>query len=219
MDQSPDSREFEESFLHALGGEIPSAISNRFLAHAKLLLHRTEQVNLTALRKPQDLAQKLYWPSWKIGTLRDLRRLTVLDLGSGAGFPGIPLALSNPDSKWICVDSIQKKANFIDESIRELKIANAQAICARGEEYLKKQRVDAIVAQAVKSTREILHLLSPVKNSFRQLYLMKGKSWAEESSQHEEKELGFERTANLEYEIPGLYEKRFLLCFEPRASR
>lgn len=209
----------QSSFLDALGTEIPAPLAKRFFVHASFLLEKNHTLNLTALRDPEALARKLYYPSWKAGQILGLQKTHVLDLGTGAGFPGVPLALAHPDCEFVLLDSIQKKIRFVADSISHLKIRNAQAICDRAEQFLKTRRFPVVVAQAVKPTRELLRVLQPVRRSFSQIVLMKGKSWEQESTQDEEKTLGFERSRVLEFSLPGSEEKRFLLCFQARPVR
>ena len=137
----------------------------------------------------------------------------ILDLGSGGGFPGIPLAISHPESRLTLLDSTRKKAEFLERAVAALKLTNAQALWGRAEEILRKRRFDVVLAQGVKSTRELLLLLQPVQKSFSFLALMKGKSWPSESSPDEELKLSFSREAVHRYEISGTVEERYLLLF------
>lgn len=205
--------EFGPAFCKGMGEEVPSETAASFLRHAILLREESRRFNLTALRDPEELARKLFFPSWKLGRLVDLRGKKVLDLGSGGGFPGIPLALSVPEASFLLCDSVRKKAGFLAAAVRELGLRNAEALWGRGEEILAKRRFDLVVTQGVREARSMLRGLSKVRGSFSRLVLMKGRSWPSEASAAEERGSGFRREGVLEYELPGSGEKRFLVVY------
>lgn len=196
--------------------EIPESQLKMLKEHAELVLETNQQFNLTAMKSTEEILHKLSFPSWKLGQLLSLQGKTVLDLGTGAGFPGIPLAISNPQTKFTLLDSNRKKTEFLQKVIADLELKNTNTVWARGEEFLREHRFDSVVAQAVKPTRELLRLLSNVRRSFKELLLLKGKSWEKETSLSEEKQFGFERQEMQQFSLPTEKENRFLLCYRSR---
>jgi 16S rRNA (guanine527-N7)-methyltransferase len=89
----------------------------------------------------------------------------LLDAGSGAGFPGIPIAVARPDMKTDLLDSNQKKCAFLKQTIAELGLKNARAICERLESWRPAVQFDWIVSRALAEIREVIaltaHLLAP----------------------------------------------------------
>src|SRR5262249_33657345 len=144
----------------------------------------------------------------------ELSGKSVLDLGSGGGFPGVPLALRFPDACVTLADSIGKKAAVLETLVREIPLPNAVVYAGRGEDLLVTKTFDVVIAQAVASTRELLALLAPRQGAFRELALMKGRSWELESSLEEEKSLGFRRASVRPIPSPKGTSERFLLLFQ-----
>lgn len=196
--------------------EIPESQLKMLKKHAELVLETNQQFNLTAMKSTEEILHKLSFPSWKLGQIANLQGKTVLDLGTGAGFPGIPLAISNPQTKFTLLDSNRKKTEFLQKVIADLELKHTNTVWARGEEFLREHRFDAVLAQAVKPTRELLRLLTNVRRSFKELLLLKGKSWEKETSLSEEKQFGFERQEIQQFSLPGEKENRFLLCYRSR---
>lgn len=116
--------------------------------HLELIDEANRQFNLTRITSPAEAAVKHVLDSvlpWRL--FAGARH--VLDAGSGAGFPGIPLALVLPEVLFTLAESIQKKARFIASSVKELGLANAEVVAVRAEDYLKTNSVDVITARAV----------------------------------------------------------------------
>lgn len=188
------------------------------VSHAATLLEANQRMNLTSLREPNRLVSELFEPSWRVGDLLDLNEKVVLDLGSGAGFPGIPLALRFPSAKFVLAESVGKKSAFLESAVQSIPLSNTRVFPGRAETLLGNQRFDFVIAQAVSSTRELLALLSRSRHSIGQVALMKGRSWESESSPAEEKESGFERQSVQPLPSPRSGDSRFLLLFRPRKS-
>lgn len=100
------------------------------------VLAGNHQQNLTRITSPQDFWEKHLWDSLSgiVGLSEYLdRKLEVIDIGTGAGFPGIPLAIAFPDWQLTLLDSTRKKITFVNETIAHLKLSNATGIVARAE--------------------------------------------------------------------------------------
>lgn len=98
-----------------------------------------------------------------------------LDLGSGAGFPGIPLAIVNPERQFVLMDSIAKKVQFLQYVKNELNLSNVSVVQSRIEDYLDDKLFDSLVARAVGSVEWIYQVSQSVLGEMGRLYLMLGK--------------------------------------------
>lgn len=133
----------------------------RLLDYQALLARWNAAYNLTAVRDPREMVTRHLLDSLAI--LPHVHGATLADLGSGAGLPGIPLAIARPDLQVLLVDANGKKVRFLREAIRTLKLDNAQAVQARVEAL--GGQFDCITSRAFASLGDMLawagHLLGP----------------------------------------------------------
>jgi 16S rRNA (guanine527-N7)-methyltransferase len=113
------------------------------------------------------------------------------------------------------VDSMQKRADFLQRVVETLEIANATVVGERGEEYLAYNRVDIVFMRAISSVRENVRLLRKVKHSLKDLVLLKGPSWSREAraAEREAERLGFRLDTVMEHELPEGMGKRAILVY------
>ncbi|MDZ4773155.1 MAG: 16S rRNA (guanine(527)-N(7))-methyltransferase RsmG [Planctomycetota bacterium] len=197
------------------GEEIQDAILDLYARHAQLLLEHNRHVNLTAVVDPKEVAAKHYLDSWRLTRLLPLYGKRVLDLGSGAGFPGLPVAIAEKDAKVTLLDSTQKRVTFMQSSIDTLAVKNASAVWARAEEHLARNNYDVVLVRAVSSVRENVRLLRKVRHSHKDLVMLKGPSWSREvrAGEREAERLGFKLDTVMEHELPGEMGKRAVLVY------
>jgi 16S rRNA (guanine527-N7)-methyltransferase len=159
--------------LPAVGDALPRAAR-----HLAMVLEANRTMNLTRITAPREAAAKHVFDS--LAPWQALVRFrSLLDLGSGAGYPGIPLALVFPDREFVLAESVGKKARFLESVVAELQLANVRVVARRAEEWLRRNRVDAVLARAAGSTQKVLQLL-PDPWSFSSLLLYKGPAVLEE---------------------------------------
>ncbi len=116
------------------------------------LVEWNKRFNLTGLKTGDEIRLKLYDDSLNISRAVDLsKRIKAIDIGCGAGFPGIPLKIENPDIELTLVDSVAKKISFVEHVIKVLDLKDTEAICGRAEDIAKDRReqFDLAVARAV----------------------------------------------------------------------
>ena len=132
--------------LTTLGLDLPAAAQSKLLAFRDLLLKWNKTYKLTALRDPQQALSHHLLDSLAI--LPHVGPGPLLDVGSGGGLPGIPIAIARPDARVVLVDSASKKAAFLAQAAIELPLANVEAVAARVEDYAPGRRFDVVISRA-----------------------------------------------------------------------
>ena len=170
--------------------------------YLELLLEANKKVSLTGIKNPKEAVIKHTIDSLSVSSSIEGKK--IVDIGSGGGTPGIPLAIANPDKKFYLIDSGLKKVKFLDEAVKTLELDNVETICERGEK-IEKLSADTVVSRAFGSLN---YLIESSKNmvSKKGLFLaMKGKINQEEVS---ELMKGFSVLQIQEIEVPYLEATR-----------
>ena len=170
--------------------------------YLELLLEANKNISLTGIKNPKGAVIKHTIDSLSVSSAIEGEK--IVDIGSGGGTPGIPLAIANPDKKFYLIDSVLKKVKFLDETVKTLELDNIETICDRGEN-INKLSVDTVVSRAFGSLN---YLIESSKNmvSKNGLFLaMKGKINQEEIS---DLVTGFSVLQIQEIEVPYLEATR-----------
>ena len=141
--------------------------------HLDIIVEANQVLNLTRIVGEREAAIKHVLDSvmpWRLFS----GAAVVVDAGTGAGLPGIPLALVLPDTKFVLLESIQKKTRFVDFAITTLGIKNATALPLRAEEWLKLNRADIITARAMAPLARAIPLFAPALKQGSRAFLYKG---------------------------------------------
>lgn len=178
--------EFKEIFckeLKELQIELSEEKAKKFYLYMKLLIEWNEKINLTAITEPKEVITKHFVDSLTASKwIKEGSK--VVDCGTGAGFPGIPLSILRQDCEFILFDSLNKRVNFLNEVIRELGLTNVKTIHARAEDlaYEKQYResFDAAVSRAVANMSTLLEYLLPFCKTGGIAICMKGANVEEE---------------------------------------
>ena len=144
-----------------LGIEITDKKLEQLEKYYELLIEYNKVMNLTGITQKEEVYLKHFYDSLTISKIIDLTKEDSLcDLGSGAGFPGIVIKIFYPDLKIVLVDSLNKRINFLNTVIKELKLENILAIHTRIEDYSKnnKEKFDVVTARAVAPLNILLEL-------------------------------------------------------------
>jgi 16S rRNA (guanine527-N7)-methyltransferase len=166
-------RERLEAGLAAMDLSPSEAQREGLIAYLALLARWNRAYNLTAVRDPLEMVGRHLLDSLSVGSY--LFGDSVLDLGSGAGLPGIPLALLYPERRFWLLDGNGKKIRFVRQAVMELRLTNCEAIHARMESYRPGRKFATIVARAVASVSELKALGEPLLDRPGRLLLMKGR--------------------------------------------
>ncbi len=149
---------------------------DKFVAYYDLLIDWNTRMNLTAITEPEDVVKKHFYDS--LAALSYLKNgAKVADVGTGAGFPAIPLLIMNPTLKITLVDSLQKRLTFLAEVLKTLDLS-AEIVHARAEEFGRDPKYrasfDAVVSRAVASLPVLLELTVPLLRVGGKAYCYKG---------------------------------------------
>lgn len=148
--------------------------------YISLVLKENEKINLTAITDIGEFRVKHIEDSLKPSLVFNFNNKVIMDLGSGAGFPGIPLAINFPSSKFVLVEPITKRANFLNKVKEELDLKNVEVLNSRIEDLDKVYKYDVIVSRAVKELRILLELSIPYLKVGGTLIAYKGPKVEEE---------------------------------------
>ena len=176
------------------------------LAYLALLARWNKTYNLTAIRDPREMVAKHLLDSLAMHPFVDSG--TLADLGTGAGLPGIPLALAKPALQVTLVESNGKKARFMREAVRQLGLGNARVVEARIEAFDAPGQFDAITARALATLPLILGLGGHLLKPGGKLLAMKGAYPADEIA---ELPIGWRLDSVHPLTVPGLNAERHLV--------
>jgi len=163
MTLSAQSKAKLEAGLKEAGIELSDAIRQKLLDYLALIQKWNKVHNLTAVRDPEDMVTLHLLDS--LSVLPHIKAMRLLDVGSGAGLPGIPLALCLPDLQVTVMDSSHKKVSFLRQAKVELGIANLEVVCGRVEQYHPDALFDIVISRAFSDLAEFIsltrHLCAP----------------------------------------------------------
>lgn len=163
-------------------------LSEKFRLLSQLLVEENGKYNLTAI-KNESLILPLHFADCALGEFFLPRDARLLDVGCGAGFPTLPLAILREDLKITALDSTEKKLRFIDKVCAELGIKNVKTVSGRAEELAKdvrfRERYDAVTARAVSRLNILSELCLPFLRKNGVFVAMKGAIGAEEAAEAE----------------------------------
>lgn len=175
-----------------------------------MLLEKWNRVyNLTAIRDPDQMIGEHLLDSLSLTPYVSGPRL--LDVGTGGGLPGIPLAILLPDIEFTLLDSNAKKTRFVQQAVIELKLNNVDVVCSRIEAYQPDIGFEQITSRAFTSLRQFVEGVRHLATATTQLLAMKGKYPTEELA-----ELGDIETEVIELKVPMVNAERHLVRFAPK---
>jgi 16S rRNA (guanine527-N7)-methyltransferase len=208
----------QSEFAGELKQVLPADLPNREAAvekcaeHLALIVEANQYLNLTRIVSPREAAIKHVLDSvipWKLfaGAGR------VVDAGTGAGFPGIPLAIVLPRVKFTLSESVQKKARFVESALAKLELPNVTVTFQRAEEIARNGGVDIITARALAPLPKALALFGPALRKGTRALLYKGPDTEQEIAEAEKdlKKFRIQADVTMRYDLPDSLGTRTII--------
>ena len=170
--------------LNALGLSLPQERQETLCAFARAMVKQNEVMNLTAITEDTQVAKLHLLDSLTVLCCADLKGKTLIDVGCGAGFPGVPLAIACPEANITLLDSLGKRVKWLEETLPQLGI-DAECVTARAEEAVASRResYDFATSRAVARLNILLELTAPYVKVGGAVLAMKGTAAKEELSE------------------------------------
>ncbi len=208
-----------KKLMNEIGVDITENQISKFYDYMNLLLEWNEKINLTAITKPDEIVLKHFVDCLTIQKyIEDNKK--IVDIGTGAGFPGVPLAIMNDRCRFTLVDSLNKRINFLNEIKDKLNLKNVSAIHSRAEEFdqnkMYRENFDIAVSRAVANLCVLSEYLLPAVKVGGKVICMKGSQIEEElnDAKFALKELGGKVKFVDEFLLPGTDMKRNVVVIE-----
>ena len=156
----------------ALGIELSGPQTEQLLALVDELLEWNTRFNLTAIREPREVVTRHLLDSLSVQP--HLAGQTIADIGTGAGFPGLPLAIVDPQRHFALVEATGKKAKFVEHAVGKLGLANVRVVNDRAEKWRPERPFDAVLARALGSLADFVRFAGRLCAPGGRLLAMKG---------------------------------------------
>ena len=158
-----DIKEYFEGLLLKSGFSVDNEKKEKMLKFLELLYEKNKVMNLTAIRDKKGMIEKHFIDSLFLTEIIKKNEQKLIDVGTGAGFPGLVLAIYYPEKEFLLVDSVRKKIEFINEVIENLELKNVKTSSERAEELIKNKRetFDTALCRGVANLRIILEYMIP----------------------------------------------------------
>lgn len=199
-------RELLQQGLRALQLPLSETQQEQLLRFIQLISKWNKAYNLTAVREVQDMVGLHVLDSLTI--LPHVRAPRIADIGTGAGLPGIPLAIALPDCQFTLIDSNAKKTRFVQQAVLELKLQNVEVVHGRVEAVQPEALFSTVMCRAFASMDDIVQLTGHLLAEDGLLLAMKG-----QIPQPELASLNVKYTV-IPLQVPGIAAERCLICME-----
>ena len=162
--------------------ELPQDVQQKLCAFGQLVVEQNKVMNLTAITEPDPVAQLHLLDSLSVLTVADLHGKRLIDVGCGAGFPGVPLKIACPDVQLTLLDSLGKRMNWLSQSALPQLSLEVECVTARAEEAVadRRESYDFATSRAVARLNILLELTAPYVKVGGKVLAMKGTAAEEE---------------------------------------
>ena len=199
-------REALQAGLPQLGLELTEKTLDTLCAFGEAMVEQNKVMNLTAITEPEAVAKLHLLDSLTVLAAQDLAGKTLIDVGCGAGFPGVPLAIASPETRVTLLDSLGKRMNWLEQVLPQLGV-DAQCITARAEEAVqtRREQYDFATSRAVARLNILLELTAPYVKVGGAVLAMKGSAAEEELTEAKNaiKKLGLKLEKVLQFPVDG----------------
>jgi 16S rRNA (guanine527-N7)-methyltransferase len=215
------------SYLDSLkygAGEIGLTLTEEqcrlFEKYKDLLLETNKSLNLTAITDPDEVAVKHMVDSLTVYDAKQFHNRTIADVGTGAGFPGLPLKIYDSTMRLTLIDSLAKRLHFLEKVVKELSLGQVRFVHNRAEEAGRdeklREKFDVVVARAVAPMPVLAEYCLPLVRVGGVFYAMKGSKGMEETEDGRQaiSILGGKITQIRPLVLPGLDDKRYIITVE-----
>ena len=159
--------------VKTLGLALEPAQIEALLALVEELADWNTRMNLTAIKEPAEVVDKHLLDS--LAVLPHLKGLWIADVGTGAGFPGLPLAIADLDRRYTLVESTGKKAEFVRHAVAMLRLPNVEVVRGRAEALKPSQLFDSVISRALGSLADFVRVAGHLATRGGRLLAMKGR--------------------------------------------
>lgn len=158
----------------AMGVALDSGMAERLLAYQALMVKWNRTYNLTAIRDPEEMLTHHLLDSLVVAPLLSHGPMSLADVGSGGGLPGIPLAIARPELQVTLIETSSKKSAFQQQAKIELGLSNVSVYSGRVEDYKPKQSFDGVISRAFAEMKDFVNWSGELAKPEGRLYAMKG---------------------------------------------
>lgn len=190
--------------------DIPAAVQHQLLDYLALIQKWNKIYNLTAVREAQKMVSHHLLDC--LAVVPHVRAHSIIDVGSGAGLPGIPLALALPQSRVTLLEANHKKATFLKQAVIELGLGNIAVVCERAETWQPPHEFEVVISRAFSGLPEFLGAAGRLCAANGTIAAMKGVYPDEEIAQLPP---GYELRSVVPLAVPGLEAERHLVLMRP----
>lgn len=194
--------------------DLDPAAADKLARYAELLLEKNKVMNLTAITVPHDVATLHLLDCAALAAQLDLSGKRVIDVGTGAGFPGMVLAILRPDLQITLLDSLQKRIGFLEQTAARLGLANVRCIHARAEDGAQdselREQFDMATARAVAAMPVLTEYCLPFVKNGGIFAAMKGPSETAAQAENAAKLLGGAVVGEEQYTLPTAGDRRII---------
>ena len=189
--------------------DITAEQQNKLIQLVELLVKWNKAYNLTSVRDPSQMLVKHIMDSIVVSPYLQGQRL--IDVGTGPGLPGLPLAILNPDKQFVLLDSLGKRLRFIRQAVLELGLTNVEFIQSRVEEYQPAEKFDVVLSRAFASLEDMLFWCKHLPKSTGHFLALKGQFPEQEIKTLDSQ---FKFVESIALQVPNLEGERCLVKVE-----
>ena len=189
--------------------DVSSEQQEKLIKLINLLTKWNKAYNLTSVRNPDDMLIKHIMDSIVVSP--HLQGKRIIDVGTGPGLPGLPLAILNPDKQFVLLDSLGKRLRFIRQAVLELGLKNVEFVQSRVEEYQPEEKFDIVLSRAFASLTDMLFWCKHLPTETGHFLALKGQLPKDELNTLDP---AFKFVESIELLVPNLNAERCLVKIE-----